>query len=188
MPLAPGDLAVVKQAGLYRDLDSGEKDYLNARDIVRTLYRRGSAWAVDPGPGASTMLVPSSRLIAFKDPLKAAQNYKPGDIWGAKHNSNPFSESLLTGFGLGTGFAVAGKLIEKVIKNPRRRNVIRRMRVHVTQPELKAAISQLTSSQREKLGRQIEEYIALANPTEKPYNARLLEITIRELGRLQEED
>ena len=81
MPVRPGDLAVVKKTGLYKDLDSGERDMLYAREVVRVLRKERSLWVVDPGPGANTMAVPDSALTAFKDPSAAEGRYKPGGFW-----------------------------------------------------------------------------------------------------------
>ena len=112
MPLIESHLAVVKRGGLYKDLDSGDKDALNARDIVRLAYKRGASWVVDPGPGANAMLVPAKHLIAFKDPRAAEKKYKTGSVYGKK--GNPFAEALVSGLGAGVGFAAAKVLTESV--------------------------------------------------------------------------
>ena len=89
MPLVEGQLAVVKKYALYKDLDSGDKDYLDARDVVRVIYKRGMSWVVDAGPGKNTMLVPASALTGFQDPIAAEKKYKPGSIWGPRRIGNP---------------------------------------------------------------------------------------------------
>jgi len=114
MPLIEGHLAVVKRGGLYKDLDSGDKDMLDARDVVRLVYKRGSSWVVDPGPGANTMLVPAKHLIAFKDPRAAEKMYRPGSVYGKK--GNPFAEALVTGLGVGAGIHVGRVIGGKVLK------------------------------------------------------------------------
>jgi len=86
MTLVEGGLAVVKKTGYYEDVDSGEKDILYAKDVVRLSFKMGSSWLVDPGPGANTMKIPGRFLAGFKDPGDAERKYKPGDTWGVRRN------------------------------------------------------------------------------------------------------
>lgn len=85
-PFEASKLAVVRIGGFYKDLDSGEKDFLSSRDVVRLLHKRGSSWVVDAGPGVNTMLVPASKLTFFKNVEFSESKYKPGDIWRSMKN------------------------------------------------------------------------------------------------------
>ena len=83
VPLVEGGLAVVRKTKLYRDLDSGDRDILYGRDVVRTVRIEKRGWVVDSGPGANSILITAADLVAFKDPKAAEKRYKPGDTWVA---------------------------------------------------------------------------------------------------------
>lgn len=86
MPVVEGGLAVIRRTAFYRDLDSGKKDLLYAKDVVRVVFRKGSSWVVESGPGINALQVPQKDLVAFKDPVAAKGRYSPGDTYGVKRN------------------------------------------------------------------------------------------------------